>query len=239
MTWTYGDIQVPDTSGDCGNDWATDAYDTAMEVTPQANGSYLVSKYLSGSFVTIAGDAPNAKAGGGTCGVNALKDGINGTFQGIETWTVGTGPTNFDPTAVCASCSKATSSEQQNADFMATYFPGATYSGPQNYDFMYRTSTSSGCTPTPPTTTPAPAPADLAHPRRDPEPAPGRGRARCCSGALTALVALTRRAGPGASRWRSCGAPWGTRTRTPRAARSRACRRSRSTAHCRRSGRRA
>ena len=48
MTWTYGDIQVPDTSGDCGNDWATDTYDTAMEVTPQANGSYLVSKYLSG-----------------------------------------------------------------------------------------------------------------------------------------------------------------------------------------------
>ena len=48
LTWTYGNIQVPDTSGDCGNDWATDTYDTAMEVTPQANGSYLVTKYLTG-----------------------------------------------------------------------------------------------------------------------------------------------------------------------------------------------
>ena len=133
-------IQVPDTSGDCGNDWATDTYDTAMEVTPQANGSYLVSKYLSGSFTTIADtDQPNPTAGGGKCGDNAQTGGVIGTFQGIETWTVGTGPTDFDPTAACASCSKATSSEHQNADFMATYFPGSTYSGVQNYDFVYHT----------------------------------------------------------------------------------------------------
>jgi hypothetical protein len=140
LTWTYGDIQVPDPSGDCGNVWATDTYDTAMEVTPQANGSYLVSKYLTGSFVTIAGtDQPNPTASGSKCGDDAQKGGINGTFQGIETWTVGTGPTSFDPTAVCASCSKAASSEAQNADFMSAYFPGSTYSGAQNYDFVYHT----------------------------------------------------------------------------------------------------
>jgi Collagen triple helix repeat (20 copies) len=135
LTWTYGDIQVPDPDGDCGT-WATDTYDTAMEVTPQANGSYLVSKYLTGSFVTIAGaDQPNPTSCPGT----PQTGGTNGSFQGIETWTVGTGPTSFDPTAVCASCSTATSSEQQNADFMSAYFPGSTYSGPQNFDFVYHT----------------------------------------------------------------------------------------------------
>ena len=140
LTWTYGDIQVPDPSGDCANDWATDTYDTAMEVTPQADGSYLVSKYLTGSFVTLADtDQPNPTASGGTCGEKAQKGGVNGTFQGIETWKVGSGPTNFDPTAVCSSCANATSSEQQNADFMNAYFPGSTYSGYQNYDFVYHT----------------------------------------------------------------------------------------------------
>ena len=144
LTWTYGDIQVPDPDGGCGNVWATDTYDTAMEVTPEADGSYLVTKYLSGSFVTIVGtDQPNPTASGGACGQNAQKGGVLGTFQGIETWTVGTGPTNFDPTGVCSACAKASSSEQQNADFMAAYFPTATYSGPKNYDFVYHT-TSNG-----------------------------------------------------------------------------------------------
>lgn len=140
LTWTYGNIQVPDTSGDCGNDWATDTYDTAMEVTPQADGSYLVTKYLTGFITTIADtDQPNPTASGGKCGDNAQTGGVLGTFQGIETWTVGTGPTDFDPTATCASCAKASSSEQQNADFMNAYFPGSTYSGVKNYDFVYHT----------------------------------------------------------------------------------------------------
>ena len=140
MTWTYGNIQVPDPSGDCGNDWAYDTYDTAMEVTPQADGSYLVSKYLTGFFVTLGGtDQPNPTASGGKCGDDAQKGGVNGSFQGIETWTVGSGPTNFDPSATCAPCSKATSSEQQNSDFMSAYFPGSTYTGPKNYDFVYTT----------------------------------------------------------------------------------------------------
>ena len=140
LTWTYGDIQVPDSSGACGNAWAELTYDTAMEVTPQANGSYMVSKYLTGSFVTLGGtDQPNPAASGGKCGDNAQKGNAIGNFQGIETWTVGSGPTNFDPTATCAACSTATSSEGQNADFMKAYFPGSTYSGPINYDFVYHT----------------------------------------------------------------------------------------------------
>jgi hypothetical protein len=138
LTWTYGDIQVPDPNGKCGGDWATDTYDTAMEVTPQANGSYLVSKYLSGSFVTIADAAqPNPSSCPGTAEIG----GVNGYFQGIETWTVGTGPVTFDPTAVCASCSTATSSQQQNIDFMNAYFPGYSYTAPQNYDFVYHANT--------------------------------------------------------------------------------------------------
>lgn len=141
LTWTYGDIQVPDPNGHCGNGvWATDTYDTAMEVTPQANGSWLVSKYLSGSFVTIASaDQPNPSSCPGT----AQTGGVNGFFQGIETWTVGTGPTTFDPTAVCAACSTATSSQQQNVDFMNAYFPGNSYTAPQNYDFVYHANTTS------------------------------------------------------------------------------------------------
>jgi Collagen triple helix repeat (20 copies) len=140
LTWTYGDIQVPDTSGACGNEWAVDTYDTAMEVTPQADGSYLVTKYLTGSFTTLPKtDQPNPTASGGTCGADAETGGILGTFQGIETWKVGSGPTNFDPTASCTACSSVSSSEAQNADFMAAYFPGSTYSGVQNYDFVYHT----------------------------------------------------------------------------------------------------
>lgn len=140
LTYTYGDIQVPDPSGDCGNAWDDTTYDTAMEVTPQANGSYLVTKYLTGSFRTLAGtDQPNPTASGGKCGDNAQTGGVNGNFQGIETWTVGPGPANFDPTATCAACSTASSSEEQNADFMQAYFPGSTYTKPTHYDFVYRT----------------------------------------------------------------------------------------------------
>jgi hypothetical protein len=140
LTWTYGDIQVVDPNGHCGNgEWANDTYDTAMEVTPQADGSYLVHKYLSGSFVTLAGaDQPNPSSCPGTPEIG----GVNGYFQGIETWTVDVGPTSyFDPTAVCSLCSTATSNDQQNRDFMAAYFPGWSYTAPQNYDFVYHANT--------------------------------------------------------------------------------------------------
>lgn len=136
LTYTFANNSGPD-SGDCGNNWATDSYDTTIVATPEADGSYLVTKYVKGTFVTIANTSqPNPSS----CPGDQQTGGVNGTFQGIETWTVGSGPVNFDPTASCDSCSGASSSEGQNGDFTAAFFPGNTYnSGTLKYDFVYHT----------------------------------------------------------------------------------------------------
>jgi hypothetical protein len=137
FTYTYSNNHAPD-SGDCGNNWATDSFDSEYQITPLADGSYLVVKHLTGSFTTIAGtQQPNDP----TCSTSQT-GGVDGTFQGVETWTIqspGNGQAaSFDPTA-SPDLSGALSNEAQNAAFTSAFFPGSTYSGVTNYDFVYHT----------------------------------------------------------------------------------------------------
>lgn len=135
--YNYVNNHAPD-SGYCGNDWATDSFDSEYEISPLADGSYLVVKYLNGTFTTIAGaHEPNDP----TCSISQT-GGVNGTFQGVETWTIPSpGPgqaASFDPTA-SPDLSEASSGEAQNTAFTSAFFPDSTYSGETNFDFVYHT----------------------------------------------------------------------------------------------------
>lgn len=139
LVYTFSSASGPD-SGDCGNNWATDSYDATFVITPQVDGSYLVDKYVKGTFVTLVGvSQPNPASCPGT----GQTGGVNGTFQGVETWTVhaagATTAANFDPTASCATCAGASSSETQNTDFTDAFFGSSSYSGVSTYDFVYHT----------------------------------------------------------------------------------------------------
>lgn len=132
FTYTYAGNTALD-SGYCGDDWANDSFDSEYTITPLADGSYLVVKYLTGSFTTIAGaHAPS------DC--SAIETGgVNGTFSGVETWTIpatGGMAANFDPTAD-PNLNHYTSGEAQNRDFTSAFFPGATYAGETNFDLVY------------------------------------------------------------------------------------------------------
>lgn len=141
LTFSYAGAHSGD-SGDCGNDWANDSYGVVIVIQPNADGSYTVQKYIDGTFVTIAGvSQPNPS--GGCPGANQT-GGVNGTFKGVETWTVpspGAGlAASFDPTASCGTCAGATSSETQNKDFTEAFFGAGAYGGVTNFDFVYHTS---------------------------------------------------------------------------------------------------
>ena len=64
------------------------------------------------------------------------------TFYVTETFTV-TGTPEFNPNANCVGCTVAnvnqptSSAEQGNRAFVASFFPGSTYSGVATYDFVY------------------------------------------------------------------------------------------------------
>jgi hypothetical protein len=145
LVYTYTDSVGPD-SGDCGNAWATDTYDRTFVVDPQADGSFTVFETVKGTFVTLAGvDEPNSAS----CGSSSQTGGVNGDFYGSESWTVpapaGGQSADFDPNADCSGCSPQTtgstsSNDQGNAAFQTAFFPGSTYGGVTNYDFVYTTS---------------------------------------------------------------------------------------------------
>ena len=136
------------TPGTCGNNWATDTYSSTYRVEPQPNGSFAVSKIVTGTFVTIAGQSPAACGTGGTS-TNTVNAGDTGTFYGTESWSVRspvTGAADFNPTAACgAACSPMTtsgsSSEAQNSAFEGAFFPGSDYAtdiaAGENFDFVY------------------------------------------------------------------------------------------------------
>ena len=61
LVYTYSGTTGPD-SGVCSNNngtgnagWATDTFNTTFVVEPQSDGSYVVSKTVQGTFVTVAG----------------------------------------------------------------------------------------------------------------------------------------------------------------------------------------
>jgi hypothetical protein len=147
LVYTFSGATGPD-SGTCGNNWATDTYDSVYVIEPQADGSFTVSKTVSGTFVTVAGQSPGACGKGGTS-MNTVNASDTGTFNGTESWSVpspGNIAADFNSAAVCgAGCSPTTtnssSSEAQNAAFSAAFFPGSDYAtdvaARENYDFVY------------------------------------------------------------------------------------------------------
>jgi Collagen triple helix repeat (20 copies) len=144
LVYTYAANVGPD-SGDCGNAWATDSYSRTFVVSPQADGSFTVFETVGGSFVTLAGvSEPNPA----DCATDSQTGDVNGNFYGSESWTVpapAAGQSaDFNPTAACSDCSAQTtgstsSNDQGNAAFQAAFFPGSTYNGVTNYDFVYTT----------------------------------------------------------------------------------------------------
>ncbi|HEX4035529.1 MAG TPA: hypothetical protein VHX66_13880 [Solirubrobacteraceae bacterium] len=148
LVYTYTDSVGPD-SGDCGNTWATDTYGRTFVVEPQADGSFTIFETVKGTFVTLGGvDQPNPLV----CATDPQSGGVNGDFYGTESWTVpapGAGESaDFDPNASCSGCSAqtsgSTSSNDQGDDaFQQAFFPGSSYPGVTNYDFVY-TTTSNG-----------------------------------------------------------------------------------------------
>jgi hypothetical protein len=148
LIFTYTGSVGPD-SGDCGNAWATDTYDRTFVVEPQADGSFTIFETVKGTFVTLGGvDQPNPL----TCGVDPQSGGVDGDFYGTESWTipapVAGESADFDPNATCSGCSAQTSgttssNDQGNDAFQQAFFPGSSYPGVTNYDFVY-TTTSNG-----------------------------------------------------------------------------------------------
>jgi hypothetical protein len=144
LVYTYNGSVGPD-SGTCGNDWATDTYSRTFVVEPQADGSFTVFETVGGTFVTTAGMSQPDPA---SCPGTSQTGGVNGNFYGSESWTVpapASGQSaDFDPNANCSGCSAQTtgstsSNDQGNAAFQAAFFPGSTYNGAANYDFVYTT----------------------------------------------------------------------------------------------------
>jgi len=148
LVFSFADSVGPD-SGDCGNTWATDTYNRTFVVEPQADGSFTVFETVKGTFVTVAGVAqPNPLS----CSADPQSGGVNGNFDGTESWTVaapGAGQSaDFDPNASCTGCAPQTSgttssNDAGNAAFQQAFFPGSSYPGVTNYDFVY-TTTSNG-----------------------------------------------------------------------------------------------
>jgi hypothetical protein len=144
LVYTYSGSVGPDSSN-CGSVWATDSYDRSFVVEPQADGSFTVFETVKGTFLTAAGASqPNPASCPGT----SQTGGVNGNFYGTESWTVpapASGQSaDFDPNASCSGCSAQTtgstsSNDQGNAAFQAAFFPGSTYNGVVNYDFVYTT----------------------------------------------------------------------------------------------------
>lgn len=137
MVYTFSGASGPD-SGACQGNWANDTYDATFIVEPQLNGSYVVSKLVKGTFITIAGaQQPNPSP----CLGPAETGGVTGAFYGTETFTVGA-DTDFNPYASCgAFCTPHTtsgsSSEAQNAAFVEAFFPKGSYSSVTDFDFVY------------------------------------------------------------------------------------------------------
>ena len=117
-------VVVPD-HGSCGNVWATDTSQRTWTIKPNHNGTFRVGRKDNGTFVTMAGQSPGACEKTGKHGklVNA---GIQGKFRGYLRGTVSGG--TFMPKATCnAACLGDT------ATFIATFFPGGTFTCSQGF----------------------------------------------------------------------------------------------------------
>jgi len=118
------------TSGNPG--WATDSLSYTYVVSPQSDGSFVVTKMFKGTFVTTGSSTPN------DCS-KSLAAGIHGTIYGDEVFTIpnqGAGASAaFDPAATCTSLCGGD-------DFVAAFFPGSTFPGTYSWQFYYDTASS-------------------------------------------------------------------------------------------------
>jgi len=89
---------VTDDHGSCGNAWAVDTEKRTFKVHRNGDGSYTLTRYDRGKFLTNAGQSPGACETKGKHGATVLA-GIHGKFQGYIRGRV-TGGT-FDPKATC------------------------------------------------------------------------------------------------------------------------------------------
>ncbi len=143
LVYTFAGTTGPDSGTCAGSDWATDTYDATYTVTPLADGSINVVKFIQGSFVTVAGDSPASCGAGNT---DQVSSGRTGTFYGTQSYSIpGTTSVSadFNPTASCGvACSPDTagtsnsSNDAQNTAFDNAFFNGVVSTG-GGFDFVY------------------------------------------------------------------------------------------------------
>jgi hypothetical protein len=111
---------VTDDNGTCENPWAVDTEKRSFKVRRNQDGSFTVTRYDRGTFLTNAGQSPGACETKGKHGATVLA-GIHGKFHGYLRGRV-TGGT-FDPNATCPADCGFTDV------WIATFFgPNATFS---------------------------------------------------------------------------------------------------------------
>jgi hypothetical protein len=112
-------VVVPD-HGTCpASVWATDTSNRTWTVKQNHDGTFRVTRKDKGTFVTNAGQSPNACSTTGKHG-HLVKAGVHGKFRGYLTGTVSGG--TYNATAACnAACIGDTSA------FIAAHFPGGTF----------------------------------------------------------------------------------------------------------------
>jgi len=89
---------VTDDHGSCGNAWAVDTEKRFFVVKQKRDGSFSLTRFDRGSFLTVAGQSPGACETNGRHGSTVLAD-VTGKFAGFLHGTV-TGGT-FNPSATC------------------------------------------------------------------------------------------------------------------------------------------
>jgi len=111
---------VTDDHGSCSNAWAVDTEKRTFKVRRNNDGSYTLTRYDRGTFLTNAGQSPGACETKGRHGSTVLA-GVQGKFHGYLVGKV-TGGT-FDPNATCTTDCGFTDV------WIATFFgPSATFS---------------------------------------------------------------------------------------------------------------
>ena len=108
-------------NGTCGSPWATDTIKRTYVVKKHKDGSYTLTRFDRGSFVTLAGKSPGACDTTGTHG-QTVKAGVQGRVRGFLRGTV-TGGT-FDKNATCTAADCG-----ERAVFLKAFFgPAAQFS---------------------------------------------------------------------------------------------------------------
>ena len=146
LVYSFAGASGPDT-GACsdsgsGAGWATDTFDATYVVAMQPDGSYVLTKVVKGTFVTIAGvSQPNPPTADCDTAASRQTGGVTGTFYGSMSVTV---PANsgFNPFASCgAPCSPHTTvtsaTSAQNDAFVAAFFRAGVGGTLTGYSFVY------------------------------------------------------------------------------------------------------